>query len=520
MRCSQYSGSDDFCAMMFDIGGLRRRCVRRRDGARGRVELSFCFANVMLGLIISFMSSQALLTIQHSHALLQFSMSHQSSDCSPLKQPLVMKRKRRSSICKSSTLLCTVLACGGALPKTAVAFQCPTSSTQRRQHNSRSIQTSVSLGSSINGLATHEDHHSTSLFNVGYDANAIINFYDQRPWEVGLRLNMLGLPLLGECLDDVSVATTTANHSNKSFVLFIHTGWYLGLVTDRILKINDKESVERKRGEELRMHLVRSKSVALIKSGQALSLRPDLLKSKIWADELGKLVDEVGSFPDYEAMNIMRDELSDLLPKVKNAKKVEQTNKTPGAKKGKMNKVDRLVESDPVLCMFEFYNDCRVVASASIGQVYKARIRRGPALEAAIGKAEAAKWGGRTVAIKVQRPDVAASASLDMYLIRRTAMWLSKFRGGDIVAIADTFGLQLFGELDYVREANNCERFRGLYGDWDDVVVPPACISLTRKKVLVMDWVEGEKGPWKGSEGIDMVRIGLRCSTDQLLRTG
>jgi hypothetical protein len=35
---------------------------------------------------------------------------------------------------------------------------------------------------------------------------------------------------------------------------------------------------------------------------------------------------------------------------------------------------------------------------------YKARIRRGPVLEAAIGKAEAAIWGGRTVAIKIQRP--------------------------------------------------------------------------------------------------------------------
>ena len=99
---------------------------------------------------------------------------------------------------------------------------------------------------------------------------------------------------------------------------------------------------------------------------------------------------------------------------------------------------------------------------------YKARIKRGPVLEAAIGKAEAAKWGGKTIAIKVQRPDVAASASLDMYLIRRTAMWLSKFRGGDIVAIADTFGMQLFGELDYEREARNCERFRDLYGGWDD----------------------------------------------------
>lgn len=231
------------------------------------------------------------------------------------------------------------------------------------------------------------------------------------------------------------------------------------------------------------MHLVRSRSVALIKSGQALSLRPDLLKSAIWAEELGKLVDEVGSFPDLDAMNIMRDELSDVLPKIKDAKKMDPNPKIKAtANSLKSTKLMRLVESDPILSMFEFYNDCRVVASASIGQVYKARIRRGPALEAAIGKVEAAKWGGKTVAIKIQRPDVAASAALDMYLIRRTAMWLSKFRGGDIVAIADTFGMQLFGELDYNREARNCEDFRDLYGHWEDVVVPQACVPLTRKK--------------------------------------
>ncbi|KAL9191486.1 hypothetical protein ACHAXT_001192 [Thalassiosira profunda] len=352
-----------------------------------------------------------------------------------------------------------------------------------------------SAAPAVNGLAAQEHSHSTSLFNVGYDAKSIISFYDQRPWEVGLRLNMLGLPLLG---------------------------WYMGLVMDRVLKIDSKESVERKRGEELRMVLVRSKSVALIKSGQALSLRPDLLKRKIWAEELGKLVDEVGSFPDIDALNIMREELSDLLPRVNDARRIESKNKSKrkGDRSVRKTRLNRLVENDPILSLFEFYNDCRVVASASIGQVYKARIRRGPILEAAIGKEAAAKWGGKTVAIKIQRPDVRSSAALDMYLIRRTAMWLSKFRGGDIVAIADTFGMQLFGELDYVREAQNCERFRELYGGWDDVVVPPACQVLTRKKVLVMEWVEGTKGPWMGPDGIDMVRIGLRCSTDQLLRTG
>ena len=116
------------------------------------------------------------------------------------------------------------------------------------------------------------------------------------------------------------------------------------------------------------MHLVRSKSVALIKSGQALSLRPDLLKSKIWAEELGKLVDEVGSFPDIDAMNIMREELSDILPRIKNVKRVESTraSKQSGRRKSRLSK---LVENDPVLSMFEFDNDCRSVASASIGQV-------------------------------------------------------------------------------------------------------------------------------------------------------
>jgi predicted unusual protein kinase regulating ubiquinone biosynthesis (AarF/ABC1/UbiB family) len=51
--------------------------------------------------------------------------------------------------------------------------------------------------------------------------------------------------------------------------------------------------------------------------------------------------------------------------------------------------------------------------------------------------------------------------------------------------------MQLFGELDYVREANNCDRFRELYGNWDDVLVPAACSALTRRRVLVMEWVDG-----------------------------
>ena len=73
---------------------------------------------------------------------------------------------------------------------------------------------------------------------TGYNADAILEFYDKRPLEVGWRLNSLGLPLLG---------------------------WYLGLLGDQLFGIQDGEAVQRKRGVELREHLVRTKSVALIK---------------------------------------------------------------------------------------------------------------------------------------------------------------------------------------------------------------------------------------------------------------
>jgi predicted unusual protein kinase regulating ubiquinone biosynthesis (AarF/ABC1/UbiB family) len=215
----------------------------------------------------------------------------------------------------------------------------------------------------------------------------------------------------------------------------------------------------------------------------------------------------------------MKSELKDILPRMRVTEKSWKDN-FKRRRSSASTKLEKIVADDPILSLFEFYNGGLSVASASIGQVYKAKIRRGAQLEAAIGKANAAKWGDRIVAIKIQRPDVAASASLDMYLLRRTATWASKMRGGGLPAIADQFGVQLFGELDYEREANNCERFRELYGDWQNVMVPDVCTVLARKKVLVMEWVDGEKGPWPGKQGIETVRIGLKCSVDQLMTTG
>ena len=327
---------------------------------------------------------------------------------------------------------------------------------------------------------------------TGYDPQALEEHYDRQPFQVGWRLNSIGIPLLV---------------------------WYLGLVCDKTLKIHEREDVQRRRGQELRNILVKSKSVALIKSGQALSLRPDLIKNKIWAEELGKLVDAVGSFSDVEAMRILKTELADVTQRLQVTKRSWKLAEESSAPKG-LSRLEKLVTTDTLLSIFDFENNAQAVASASIGQVYKARVKGGPKLEAAIGVEAAKIWGGKLVAIKVQRPDVEESAALDMYLLRRTALWLSKVRGGDLSQVADAFGMQLFGELDYIREADNCERFRALYDDWNDIQVPSACFPLTRRRVLVMEWVEGVKGPWAGQDGIELVRTGLRCCVDQLMTTG
>ena len=89
-----------------------------------------------------------------------------------------------------------------------------------------------------------------------------------------------------------------------------------------------------------------------------------------------------------------------------------------------MNRVERFVEKDPILSLFEFYNDNAAVASASIGQVYKAKIRRGPQLEAAIGKEQAAIWGGKTVAMDTE----AQSITFEFDVSTDFCHWGSRFR--------------------------------------------------------------------------------------------
>ncbi|PQQ04138.1 putative aarF domain-containing protein kinase [Prunus yedoensis var. nudiflora] len=144
------------------------------------------------------------------------------------------------------------------------------------------------------------------------------------------------------------------------------------------------------------------------------------------------------------------------------------------------------------------------VAAASLGQVYQARLRR----------------TGQVVAVKVQRPGVQAAISLDILILRFLAGLLRRTRklNTDLQAVVDEWASSLFREMDYRTEANNGLKFRQLYGGIPDVLVPEMYLDYTTRRVLVMEWVEGQK--LSEVNDLYMVEVGTYCSFNQLLEYG
>lgn len=289
------------------------------------------------------------------------------------------------------------------------------------------------------------DDGTTNMFRK-YDGDLIDSYYRSRPLEVWERAIEIGSPLLG---------------------------WWILRKWDNVTRFSrdDRENKLRAslRAADLRDAIVQGGSITFIKSGQALSLRPDLVKSADYVRELSKLQDEVGTFPNDVAFGIMREELGR--------------------------------DPDEV---YEF-NPPEPIASASIGQVYRAVVRA----------------TNETVAVKVQRPDALQTAPVDMFILRSVAAIIKKRKNirSNLVAIADEFGRQLWQELNYTQEARNCARFKELYGEIDGIYVPSVDFGLTTRRVLTMEFVNGVKGPWlRGGER--MLTVGLQCSVLQLLGKG
>ncbi|GKU88703.1 hypothetical protein SLEP1_g2933 [Rubroshorea leprosula] len=156
---------------------------------------------------------------------------------------------------------------------------------------------------------------------------------------------------------------------------------------------------------------------------------------------------------------------------------------------------------------------CDGGSSASLGQVYKAQL----------------KYSGQIVAVKVQRPGIEEAIGLDFYLVRGLGLLINKYVDiitSDVVALIDEFARRVYQELNYVQEGQNARRFRMLYADKKDILVPDIFWDYTSGKVLTMEWVDGVKLneqdaiERQGLKVLDLVNTGIQCSLRQLLEYG
>lgn len=200
------------------------------------------------------------------------------------------------------------------------------------------------------------------------------------------------------------------------------------------------------RAEKLRLAL-EELGTAYIKLGQLLSTRPDLL-STVFTEELSRLQDRVEPVKFGAVKKVLREELGRSL--------------------------------DDVFATF----DSKPVASASVAQVYRARVR--PNLSRFEGD----------VAVKVVKPGVPELVAKDLEIFHELAERLQKTTLGrryDFRGLAAQLEKTLTAELDLRQEAQNARRVRESLAEFPRLRTPELVEELVTRRVLVLEYVEGRK---------------------------
>lgn len=180
-----------------------------------------------------------------------------------------------------------------------------------------------------------------------------------------------------------------------------------------------------------------------IKLGQILSTRPDLVPVDIM-DELSALQDQVPSFSSEEALKAIENAF------------------------GK-----------PAELIFDYFEETPI-ASASIGQVHKARLKT-----------------GEDAAVKIQRPGIQRIIETDLEILLHMATLMENhIEGADFhrpVRIVEEFAKYIERELDFNNEASNMERVSRMFRSDPKVYIPYVFREYTTSSVLVMEFVDAVK---------------------------
>ncbi len=134
---------------------------------------------------------------------------------------------------------------------------------------------------------------------------------------------------------------------------------------------------------------------------------------------------------------------------------------------------DDLEERIPTV--FESFDE-QPIAAASIGQVYRARLRD----------------DGREVAVKVQYPGVAAAVRADMQNLEMIMRLLKRMTPQlDVRAVAREIRERIGEELDYELEAQNQRSLGRIFHGHPFIKIPDVVTELSRERVLVTELVDG-----------------------------
>ena len=179
-----------------------------------------------------------------------------------------------------------------------------------------------------------------------------------------------------------------------------------------------------------------------VKLGQILSVRPDIVPSHL-LDELQSLQDRVPPASFEAVQGVLEQELGTSL-----------------------DECFQSIEEVPV-------------ASASIAQVHRGVLQ-----------------DGRTVAVKVQRPEIEGRIRSDLHILYTLAhlvtgrLELPGFYTP--VGIVQEFDAAINMELDFLQEGRAITRFRGNFRNHDHITAPEVHTELSTRRVLVMELMEGQ----------------------------
>ncbi|CAJ1379197.1 unnamed protein product [Effrenium voratum] len=125
------------------------------------------------------------------------------------------------------------------------------------------------------------------------------------------------------------------------------------------------------------------------------------------------------------------------------------------------------------------------VASGSVGQVHRARLRAEHALDGPGGQL-------REVAVKIQHPGVIDSAFMDLNIVWQIVAFSEKFLHMTMPFDRSDFDAVIQAQMDFTREAFNLQRFAKNFKGETRIRFPKVSSRLVTPEVLVETWENGE----------------------------